>query len=141
MSTEENKALVRQLYDEINKGNMGALDTFVRPDFVSYGGFTFSVVRGLDALKEIVDSLRTAVPDLQFTVDGLIAEDDKVVAMGTVTGTHKGNFMGMAPATGNALKWTGISIFRIQNGQIAERWFNDDDVILMQQLGVIPPNS
>ena len=80
----------------------------------------------------------TAFPDMHVTIEDQIAEGDKVASRLTVSGTHKGDFMGMAP-TGKQMMITGIDIVHIKDGKAVERWGNLDDLGLMQQLGAIPP--
>ncbi len=78
-----------------------------------------------------------AFPDGQMTIEDLVAEGDRVVARTTFNGTHQGEMQGI-PATGKAVSVSGITIFRLDNGKIAEGWLVNDNLGLMQQLGVIP---
>src|SRR2546427_13050514 len=82
--------------------------------------------------------LRADHPDGRATIDHIIAEADKVVVRGTMTGTHTGEFMGI-PATGKAVEISGIDITRFENGQSTEHWGQWDVAGLMVQLGVAPP--
>ena len=78
---------------------------------------------------------RTTFPDLQVTVDDLIAEGDQIVARWTARGTHRGELMGTAP-TGKAATIMGIIIDRFAGGRIAEEWVHYDALSMLQQLGV-----
>jgi predicted ester cyclase len=78
-----------------------------------------------------------AFPDAQFTLEDLIAEGDKVTFRATLRGTHRGEFMGIAP-TGKHVTMTAIGIGRIEEGKIAEGWQSTDVLGLLQQLGAIP---
>jgi steroid delta-isomerase-like uncharacterized protein len=89
------------------------------------------------ALKEVFARLRRAYPDLHFTVEDLIAEDDKVVVRDSVTGTHRGEYMGI-PATGKSVTYHKIFIFRFLIGRIVETWSVVDVLSQMRQLGAIP---
>ncbi|MGH7601513.1 MAG: ester cyclase, partial [bacterium] len=80
---------------------------------------------------------RTAFPDLQVTVEDIIAKGDKVWVYTTMRGTNKGEFMGM-PATGKKIEVKGIDIVRFVNGKAVEHWGVSDDLTMMQQLGMIP---
>ena len=82
--------------------------------------------------------VRSAFPDMQATIEDMIAEGDKVAVRYTGTGTHKGELMGI-PATGKQIAVTGIEIIRIAGGKMVERWEAFDNLSFMQQLGVIPP--
>jgi len=135
---QQNKTLIRRLYDEINRGNDAILDELLTPDFVSHGGYAFPIMVGVRGVKEVVASVRSALPDLTFTVNQLVAERDRVVARGTVRGTHTGAPLFGAPPSGKQVTWTGIAIWRVSNGKLAERWFTDDDLKLMQGIGLIP---
>lgn len=137
MTVETNKALVRRFYDALNSRDLGLLDELYSADFVSHGGLGIGTTRGLDSLKQIIGLMLTAMPDLQFSVEDLIAERDEVVVRGRLSGTHQGDFFGIPP-TGKQVSWTDSTIYRIADGRLAERWFNDDQLSLMQQLGVVP---
>jgi predicted ester cyclase len=91
---------------------------------------------GALAVKEVFSTLLRAYPDLHIEVDDLIEEGDKVVARQTVTGTHLGEYMGLAP-TGNAVAYNEVFIFRYVDGHIAETWGVVDVFSQMKQLGLI----
>ncbi len=80
---------------------------------------------------------RGAFPDMNITMEDMVAEGDKVVARWTAQGTNTGEIMGMPP-TGKAFKATGMNMFRLNDGKVAEVWTNFDDLGMMQQLGIIP---
>ena len=81
--------------------------------------------------------LFTGFPDFTTSIDLLVAEDDLVVGHFTTSGTHLGELMGI-PATGKKVSFTETHILRIANGKAVEDWGNQDDLGMMQQLGVIP---
>jgi steroid delta-isomerase-like uncharacterized protein len=137
MSTEDNKAHVRQYLEEAwNKGNVGIIDELMTSDYARYmSGPTQSLNR--DGQKQRITTFRKAFPDLHLTIDDLIAEGDQVVFRITLRGTHQGAFMGISP-TGKPVTVTAIDIARFVNGKIVEHWGQMDALGLMQQLGVIP---
>ena len=138
MSTEENKAIVRRVYEEaINRGNMAVVDELVSPDYVAHDPGFPQPVRGPEGLKQYFLVFRTAFPDLHLTIEDIIAEGDTVVVRHTARGTHQGDLMGMPP-TGKQETVTGIAIHRLVNGKFVESWVNAGSLGLMQQLGVIP---
>jgi steroid delta-isomerase-like uncharacterized protein len=92
---------------------------------------------GARALKEVFMRLHRAYPDLHITIEDLIAEGDKVVSRNSVTGTHRGEYMGIAP-TGKSVTYDEIFIFRFLNGRIAETWGVVDVLSQLRQLGAIP---
>ena len=130
----ENKAIVNHFGEQVwNRGNLEAIDDLVAVDFVGYGPGR-RVTRGPEALKQIVTRMRAAFPDLNFTVEDEIAEGDKVVTRWTGTGTHQGEWRGVAP-TGKQVSFAGIAIRRITGGKIAERWVNADYTALIREIG------
>jgi len=92
---------------------------------------------GAELLKQVWAMLLRVYPDIHLTVEDVIAEGDKVVARNTVTGTHQGEFMGLAP-TGKPVTYKEIFIFRFVDGRVAETWGVVDVYAQMKQLGVIP---
>ena len=74
---------------------------------------------------------------LKLTVNAVLGEGDLVAVRWTYTGTHQGEFQGAAP-TGRQATWSGISIFRIACGRIAETWSEADHLGRLQQLGLVP---
>lgn len=138
MSTEQNKALVRQLVEEaINQGNISMIDELLIPDFVEHEELPPGIPPGREAPKVLFSMLRTAFPDLKATIEHLIAEGDQVVLHMTWTGTHKGEFMGIPP-TGQPIAINVIDILGVAEGKFVEHWGIMDSMALMQQLGVIP---
>jgi len=120
-----------------NQGKMELLDEFWAQNFVNHDPSN-PEVRDLEGFKQWVVMVRNAFPDLNVTIDDLIAEGDKVVTRWTFRGTHKGEF-GKIPATGKQVSSTGITISRIADGKTVETWWSSDDLGLFQQLGLIPP--
>src|SRR5437870_5101110 len=109
----ERRALIQKMYDETNKGNATILFDLLTPDFVSYGGAGFQDLHGAQAFYDLWKLFIAAFPDLQFHVQQIVVSDDDYVAVrGVQTGTHQGNLMGMVPATGKKVEWTGTAIFR-----------------------------
>jgi predicted ester cyclase len=91
-------------------------------------------------MKQGLTRAQAAFSDISITVEDQIAEGDKVVSRWTIRGTHKGEYMGIAP-TGKQVTITGISIYRIEKGKIVEDWANSDMLGMLQQLGAIPSLS
>jgi steroid delta-isomerase-like uncharacterized protein len=135
MSTEENKSNVRRGFEALNQRKLAVFDEILNPDVVFHTAST--TIQGLEAYKQFLLMLFTAFPDLQFTIEDIIAEGDTVVVRYTTRGTHQGNFMGIPP-TGKQGSGTGMFIDRIVNGKAIEQWGNSDTLGLLQQLGVIP---
>lgn len=90
-----------------------------------------------DGHRAFMSTLLSAFPDSRFIVEDVIAEDDKVAVRHRLQGTHQAGLQGI-PATGRQVEISGIVIFRIENGRVAEAWLNADTMGMMQQLGVVP---
>ena len=138
MSGEDrNKALLRRFYEELwNQGNLDAIPELVAEDFVDHHPLR-GAPPGREGLAALVTTWRTAFPDMCETVEGLIAEGDKVAGRFSMRGTHGGEFMGVLP-TGRSVTMSGIDIVRVAGGKIAEFWYGEHLLELMQQLGVAP---
>lgn len=139
MSIEENKAVVRRFAEGAYRGDGDAIvDELVAPDYV--GRFPPNPdLRGREALKLFNRQSLVAFPDLQITLDELIAEGDKVVMRWTLRGTHLGEIRGGIAPTGKAVTVTGTTTHRLAGGQIAESWGNVDYFGLFLQLGLVTP--
>jgi predicted ester cyclase len=141
MSIEENKALVRRIFEELNavKGDISRLrnaawDEILSPDFIIHYP---SHDMNLEQFLQYNATLLAAFPDSTFTVEDMIVEGDKVTTRYTMRGTHKNEYMGIAP-TGKQITVKGVSIDRISGGRSVETWDYPDIFGAMQQLGVIP---
>jgi steroid delta-isomerase-like uncharacterized protein len=91
---------------------------------------------GAQTIKEVFARLHRAFPDLHVAVEDLIEEGDKVVGRNTVTGTHRGEYLGLPPS-GKTVTYSEILIFRFANGRVAETWGVVDVLSQMRQLGVV----
>ena len=137
MSEQDNKAVVRRYYDEVlNLRTIDLLDELAVEDYVEHDPFP-GQGNGLADLKARVAGLCSAFNPLQFTIQDVIAEGDKVVVRWTYAGTHSGSFMGI-PATGKEFGIAGIDIHVVTGGKLAEHWHVVDQLAQMQQLGLIP---
>jgi steroid delta-isomerase-like uncharacterized protein len=137
MSTDKNKALVRRFFElGPSKGDLSAADELLAQDFALH--VPLPSAPGIQGMNDVITACRAAFEHLNVTVEDMVAEGDKVAARFTARGTHKGVFMGLPP-TGKSITMTGIEIFRIENGKIAELWGEANLLGLMQQLGILPP--
>ena len=136
MSTEENKLLVRRVFEEVlNQRNLALIDEIYSPNYVEHT--SIGPVRGTEGMKRYHMIYLTAFPDAHYTVEDQIAEGDKVVTRFTARGTHKGELMGI-PATGRQGMVTGTGIARIEGDKLVEAWSEFDALGMLQQLGVVP---
>ena len=138
MTPEENKALVRRFYAEIDKGNLDAMDELVAENYIDHNPPPFpGLSPGRAGLKQAFEIFWKATPGYH-QIEDQIAEGDKVVTRMTSYGKHEGDLPG-APRTGNELKMTSITIHRIENGQLAEKWAEKDVMGFLIQIGVMKP--
>ncbi len=137
MSIEENKNVVRRIYDNeaVHRG-LAYLDELVAPDVVNHNPFPGSGP-GIAGVKAAVVAMLELFPDARFTVDDMIAEGDKVAVRVTLRGTHRGSFMGLPP-TGAAVTSAETIVFRVLAGKVVETWASRDDLGMMRQLGAAP---
>ncbi len=135
---QDNAAIVRRFADEvITQGHFDRTAEFVWEDVVEQVPFP-GQGPGIEGLKDVLRSMRTAFPDIVFAVTEQIAEDDKVASRFEWTGTHQAEFLGV-PATGRRVAVWGIVIDRLVEGRIKDTRIIMDILGLMIQLGVIPP--
>src|SRR5437016_154389 len=139
MSTpEENKALIRRSYEEgVNKRNLSIADEVFSPDYVSYYAGKKTDQRGPEGFRQGIAQFLAAFPDLQGTIEDIVAEGDRVATRQTWRGTHLGVFAGVPP-TGKRVTFANMDIYRFEDGKAVEEWFSMDIFGLMQQLGAIP---
>ena len=137
MSIEENKAIMHRFYEEISKGNLDVVDELVALDLVEHSPFVPGQATGRQGTLELFTMIHAAFPDLYIIAEDMVAEGDKVVTRGTMSGTHKGEFMGIAP-TGKRMTVGVIEILRINGDKMVEHWNVVDSLSMMQQLGVVP---
>ena len=137
--SEANKALVRRWFKEVwNEGREETIDELFAANGIGYGlGDTEVALKGPSEFKPFVRNLRGGLPDIHMTIEDLIAEGDKVTIRITVTGTHQGNQLGVAP-TGRKVHIEGLVVVRIANGQIVEGWNSWDQLGLLRQIGALP---
>jgi steroid delta-isomerase-like uncharacterized protein len=136
--SEGNKFVIRRSFEELwNKGNLSLADELFAPNYAHHHPSTPDVGRGPESEKKRATLYRTAFPDLQLTIEDIIAEGETVMARLSCRGTHKGDLSGIAP-TGKQFTISGVSIARFTGGKMVEGWVNWDALGLMQQLGVVP---
>ncbi|MHA2064892.1 MAG: ester cyclase [Candidatus Thorarchaeota archaeon] len=137
MSIQENKDIVRRINDEVwGKGNLVIVDDLYTTNYVDHNPMP-GMTPDREGLKQSVNIMRAAFPDLQTRTEDLVAEGDKVASRWTAIGTHKGEFMGIAPSS-KQVTVTGMQISRIVDGKVVEDWTEFDMMGMMQQVGAVP---
>ena len=141
MAFEENKDLVRRYIEELfRKHDLDVMDEFLSVDYIGHqnlGTGSEERTNGREDFKEVVKSFFSAFPNSAATIEDMIEEGDKVVTRWVTRGTHEGHYMGVPPTQKEVIV-SGIAIYRIADGKIAESWINGDMMGLMQQIGAFP---
>lgn len=133
---QENVKLVSRIWVEIwNQGALAVCDEVFAPGYI--GHLPLMDVKGPEEFKQLVRTYRNAYPDVHLTIEDVFAVGDRVAARWVSKGTHLGDIMGI-PASGNEIEIMGISLFRIENGKVAEEWEGFDTLKMMQQIDAIP---
>ena len=142
MSLEDNKALVQQFIDEVmNNGNTAAI-----ADFCIVGSMFAGGIEGQ------IKSIKTAFPDIQFTVDEILAEGNKVAVRVTTYGTNSGPLVGLpafgrletpVPPTDKSVTGSGMYVFKVSDGKIVSYAAELDQIGLLRQMGwtFMPPSK
>jgi steroid delta-isomerase-like uncharacterized protein len=132
VSLENNKAIIRSVYEAANKHNLALMVEFTAPDYVDHT----AQLRGLESFKQSETIFFKGFPDVHVTIEDMTAEGDRVWVHLKYEGTHTGEYRGIAP-TGKKFTMTAFSIFRIFEGKIAERETVYDMLDFLRALGAI----
>ena len=134
MSTLQNQDVFRLVVEEaFNKGNYQVLPACFEPVFIEH---QFGLHPTIEGLQADIQYLRNAFPDLNLTIDDMVAVDGKVWAQSTARGTNRGGFMG--PPNGKSFEIVVFDVCRFENGKIVEHWGSPDRFHLLMQLGLLP---
>jgi steroid delta-isomerase-like uncharacterized protein len=131
---EQNKELVRQLYEAIDEQNFDTFLEFSASDGVCHIPGVPEAVP-LEAVTQVIKSYYEAFPDSTHDIKAVIAEGDMVAVRFTQVSTHTGDYEGIPP-TGNKISVECQHMFRLANGKIAEAWLVEDNLGMMMQLGM-----
>jgi predicted ester cyclase len=135
--SEQNKTAVRRLIQKgLNEQNLDEFDNYYISESVNHI-LPPNMPQGLEGTKMFASMFFTAFPNLQVTIEDLVAEDNKTVLRWSAQGTHQGDLMGIPP-TSKDIFITGMAIDRFEGDKSVEHWEILDQIGMMQQLGVIP---
>ena len=130
---EQNKALIRRFYAEVVNGRKDELiDEMIAEDFDDHDARD----KGREHFKTLYHVMIRIFPDIQASLQDLIAEGDEVVARVEFTATQADSFRGF-PATNRQITYSGMDIFRIKDGKLTERWAQRDFLGMLERLGHI----
>ncbi|HVU05958.1 MAG TPA: ester cyclase [Polyangiaceae bacterium] len=132
------ESVIRRYYDELwNEGRLELTDELLAPTYVNHSPGSPEQDRGREGVRAVVAAMRTAFPDLRYEIEDLVVGDDSVAVRTTVTGTHEGDFFGLAP-TGRRFCVSQICVERFSNGKIVAHHRLTDELALLRQLGALP---
>ncbi|MDB5183856.1 MAG: hypothetical protein JWO07_537 [Candidatus Saccharibacteria bacterium] len=133
--TKSNIEVVRDYTNNVfNDHSPDRVTEYVNPDVKWHGG-TLGTIEGSAGLKAMLEGFIGALPDLHAAEQDIFAQGDKVAVRYVVEATHKGNLFG-APATGRAIRWDAVDIYRITDGKISEEWAADDSTAILHAIGL-----
>jgi len=136
---EENKDLIKRFTEATNTADWDAFDELLTEDFTRHCQATPDVqINSREEFKKLQEGFIVSMPDQKITSEMIIAEGDKVAAYATYSGTMTGP-MGNFPPTGKSVESKFLTIFRVENGRIAEIWVEWDNLAMLTQLGLFPP--
>lgn len=135
-SFEDNKQVVSRIWDEIwNLGKLEVCEEVFSDDY--FGHLPMMDVHGPEQFRQLVRAYRNAYPDVHLTVEDIFGMGDRMAVRWVSRGTHLGEMMGIPPS-GGKIEIMGISLFRVENGKVAEEWEGFDTLKMMQQIGALP---
>jgi steroid delta-isomerase-like uncharacterized protein len=135
--SESSKSVVRRYLEEPTGENLAAVDELFAPTAVVHDPGRPAPEPGPEGQKQVISGVFAAFPDFRFTVEDLVAEGDRVAARFVGEGTHRGALFGLPP-TGRRVRFSGMAIYRVADGQIQEGWAMFDALGMLQQLGALP---
>ncbi|WP_096391422.1 ester cyclase [Halopenitus persicus] len=133
-TTRTNKELFRRVFDALNDRDFDAFADTHADDVVLHDHD--EEFHGVEAVTEHEQALYEAFPDMKYTPKVILAEDDRVAARWTATGTHEGELEGIPP-TGTEVEFPASGVLRVEDGKITEVWLTYDQLGMLQQLGVV----
>jgi steroid delta-isomerase-like uncharacterized protein len=137
MTVETNKQTMHRFTEFINTASEKLATELISPNAIFYVPGRPEPLKGPDGYLEIIGMMRSGFPDIQWTLEEMIAEDERVAARFTMRGTHQGTFFGVPP-TGNKIKVQAMNFYRLSGGQFVEERGQPDLLALLQQIGAAP---
>jgi|SRR5450830_98664 len=137
MSINQNKDAMSRFLAFINNGGESLAREIVSPDAIFHVPGRAEALKGPAGYLDILAMMRAGFPDIQWTLEELIAEDDKVAARFIMRGTHLGHFFGVAP-TGRKIEVQAMNFYRFLDGKVIEERGQPDLLGLLQQIGAVP---
>ena len=137
MTAENNKIVMHRFLEFINTASEKLAQELISPDAIFHVPGRPEPMRGPAGYLAIIGMMRGGFPDIQWTLEEMVAEGDKVAARFTMRGTHRGTFFGVSP-TGKMIAVQAMNIYRLSGGQFVEEHGQPDMLGLLQQIGQVP---
>jgi steroid delta-isomerase-like uncharacterized protein len=137
MTAETNKVVMRRFLEFINSASETLAQELISPDAVFHVPGRPEPMRGPAGYLAIIGMMRSGFPDIQWTLEEMVAEGDKVAARFIMRGTHRGTFFGVPP-TGKTIAVPAMNFYRLSGGQFVEEHGQPDLLGLLQQIGAVP---
>jgi steroid delta-isomerase-like uncharacterized protein len=137
MTAESNKIVMRRFLEFINTASESLAQELISRDAIFHVPGRPEPMRGPAGYLAIIGMMRGGFPDIQWTLEEMVAEGDKVAARFTMRGTHRGTFFGVPP-TGKTITVQAMNIYRLSGGQFVEEHGQPDMLGLLQQIGAVP---
>jgi steroid delta-isomerase-like uncharacterized protein len=138
MPAEGNKTVMPHFLEFINTASEKLAQELISPDAIFHVPGRSEPMRGPAGYLAIIGMMRCGFPDIQWTLEEMVAEGDRVAARFTMRGTHKGSFFGVPP-TGKKIEVKAINFYRLRDGKFVEETGVPDLLGLLQQIGAVPP--
>ena len=138
MDLQQNKTVVRHLFEVINNGELDQLRDVVDANVVDHNAVIFMQPEGPGAVEDGIRLLRQGFPDLRINIEELVAEGDQVVARLTMSGTNTGEYRGLSAPTQQHFRSEAIAILRIADAKVTEIRGTTDRLGMLTQLGILP---
>ena len=134
MPTDMRQTITRYFEELWNRGDASLIDELLHPDYVNHSPGAPAMATDRTGVAWVLHAMRVAFPDLRYVIEDMVIGDDAVAVRTTLTGTHRGDFFGLAP-TGRPVRVNQINIERFREGRIVSHHRVTDMAELMKQLG------
>jgi steroid delta-isomerase-like uncharacterized protein len=136
--SNDSVAVARRFFEVVlDTGDWSAADDIISDDIVMHHPANPEPLSGREAVQGLLNAFRAGFPDFQMAVEDAFGSGDKVAVRWHMQGTHSAELFGIPPSN-KAVSVNGISILRVAGGKIVEDWVVEDNMGLMQQIGVVP---
>ncbi len=135
--TRRNIDTVLRFFEGTHGGNLDVIEETVDPDIVTHGfpgGFDPASLAEYRAFFEALERLWA---DMTFAIETVVADENHVAVRFTIEGRHAGDALGV-PATGRRVRFSGMVLYRMKDGRIAETWLHPDNLSILEQIGALP---